>query len=72
MALKYEAVIAINSFKESLSSIEVGNSVSEGIKRVFENVDVKVFLIADGGKCTDDDIYTIFKSFLLFGAAERT
>ena len=63
MALKYEAVIAINSFKKSLSSIEAGNAVSEGIKRVFENVDVKVFPIADDGKCTDDDIYTIFIVF---------
>ena len=30
-----KAVIAMDSFKGSISSIEAGNAVSEGIRRVF-------------------------------------
>lgn len=30
-------VIAIDSFKESLTSLQAGTAVQEGIKRIFQN-----------------------------------
>lgn len=45
-------VIAIDSFKGSLTSIEAGNAVSTGIKRVYSDADVFVRPIADGGEGT--------------------
>ncbi|MDD6743730.1 MAG: glycerate kinase [Roseburia porci] len=44
--------IAIDSFKGSLSSIEAGQSASEGILRVFPDASVQVCPIADGGEGT--------------------
>ncbi len=49
-----KVVVAIDSFKGSLSSMEAGNAAKEGIRRVFENADVKVFPVADGGEGTVD------------------
>ena len=45
-------VIAIDSFKESLSSIEAGKAASEGIKRVFPNSEIIIKPVADGGEGT--------------------
>ena len=47
-----KVVIAIDSFKGCLSSIEAGKSVSEGIKRVYPDADIVVRPIADGGEGT--------------------
>lgn len=44
--------IAIDSFKGSLSSIEAGQSASEGILRVFPDASVQICPIADGGEGT--------------------
>lgn len=41
-------VIAADSFKGSLSSVMVGEAISEGIKRVFKQTDIKVFLLLMG------------------------
>ncbi len=49
-------VIAIDSFKGSLSSIDAGNAVSKGIKRVYHNSDIIVRPIADGGEGTVDAV----------------
>ncbi len=46
------ALIAIDSFKGSLSSMKAGNAVAEGIKRVYKNANIKVCPIADGGEGT--------------------
>ena len=43
-------VIAIDSFKGSLSSLEAGRAASEGIKRVYPDADIKIFPLADGGE----------------------
>ncbi|WP_423363504.1 glycerate kinase [Mycoplasma sp. P36-A1] len=45
-------VIATDSFKGSLSSVEAGNAISTGIKRVYKNADVEIRPLADGGEGT--------------------
>ena len=45
-------VVAIDSFKGSLSSLEAGYAVSEGIHRVMKEADVVVRPLADGGEGT--------------------
>lgn len=47
-----KAVIAIDSFKGSLSSFEAGNSAAEGIRRVYPDAQIEVRLLADGGEGT--------------------
>lgn len=47
-----KAVIAMNSFKGSISSIEAGNAVAEGIRRVYPDVDTIIKPVADGGEGT--------------------
>lgn len=47
-----EAVIAMDSFKGSISSIEAGNAVAEGILRVFPDADTIIKPVADGGEGT--------------------
>lgn len=49
-----KAVIAIDSFKGSLSSVEAGRAVSEGIKRVYPDAVCTVCPVADGGEGTVD------------------
>lgn len=48
------AVIALDSFKGSLSSIEAGNAVSAGIRRVYSDAEMVVLPLADGGEGTVD------------------
>lgn len=47
-----KTVIAIDSFKGSLSSIEAGQAAAEGIKRVFPDAVTQVCPLADGGEGT--------------------
>lgn len=47
-----KAVIAIDSFKGSMSSIEAGNAAALGIRRVFGDADITVLPVADGGEGT--------------------
>ena len=47
-----KAVIAIDSFKGSLSSFEAGTSAAEGIRRVYPDAQIEVRLLADGGEGT--------------------
>lgn len=47
-----KVVIAIDSFKGSLSSIEAGNAIVKGIRRVDANADTCVRPLADGGEGT--------------------
>ncbi len=47
-------VIAIDSFKGSMTSMEAGNAAGDGIKRVIPDADVFVKPIADGGEGTVD------------------
>ena len=45
-------VVAIDSFKGSLTSLEAGNAAAAGIKRVFPECDVEICSLADGGEGT--------------------
>lgn len=54
-----KVVIATDSFKGSLSTIQAGNAISEGIKRVFSDVETSVHPIADGGEGTVEAMSTI-------------
>ena len=47
-------VIAIDSFKGSISSIEAGNTVKEAILAHYPQEQVQVFPLADGGEGTVD------------------
>lgn len=49
-------VICPDSFKESISSIEVCNSIEKGIKKVFDKVEVIKIPLADGGEGTIEAI----------------
>ncbi len=45
-------VVAVDSFKGSLSSLEAGSAISEGIHRVMDDARVVVRPLADGGEGT--------------------
>lgn len=49
-------VIAIDSFKGSLSSLELGNSIERGIKKVYPTAEVFKVPIADGGEGTVESL----------------
>ncbi len=51
-----KAVIAIDSLKGSLNSIDAGNAIAEGIKRVDSQAEVLVRPLADGGEGTVDTL----------------
>ena len=47
-----KVVVAIDSFKGSLSSMEAGQAIAKGVKRVHQNAEVVVRPLADGGEGT--------------------
>lgn len=47
-----KVLVAVDSFKGSLSSLEAGEAISEGIHKVYKDADVIVRPIADGGEGT--------------------
>ena len=49
-----KVVIAIDSFKGSLSSIDAGKITATAINDLDKNIDVKIFPLADGGEGTVD------------------
>ena len=49
-----KVVIAIDSFKGSLSSLQAGSAAAEGIRRVYPDAQIDIFPIADGGEGTVD------------------
>lgn len=51
-----KVLIAIDSFKGSMSSVEAGESARAGIMRVFEEAQIEVRPLADGGEGTVDAI----------------
>ena len=54
-----KTVIAIDSFKGSLSSLEAANAASIGIRRVFSDAECRIFPIADGGEGTVDALASL-------------
>ena len=53
-----KAVIAIDSFKGSLTSLEAGKSAADGILRVFPDAECVIRPLADGGEGTVDALIT--------------
>lgn len=51
-----KVVIAIDSFKGSLSSLELSNSIESGIKMVYPEAEVIKLPVADGGEGTIDTL----------------
>ena len=49
-----KVVVAMDSFKGSLTSLEAGNAVKRGILRLCPDADVIVLPLADGGEGTID------------------
>ncbi len=49
-------VVAIDSFKGSLSTFEAGSAIESAAKEVFEDIEVVISPIADGGEGTVDAI----------------
>lgn len=49
-------VVAMDSFKGSLSTFQAENAVKDGIKKVFENVCITTIPVADGGEGTVESI----------------
>lgn len=47
-----KVVVAIDSLKGSLSSLEAGNAIKESINEVISGADVEVHPLADGGEGT--------------------
>ena len=47
-----KVVVAVDSFKGSLSSMEAGQAIAEGVKRVYQNAEIVVRPLADGGEGT--------------------
>ena len=47
-----KAVIAIDSFKGSMDSIDAGKAAAEGIRRVYPKADMRIYPLADGGEGT--------------------
>ena len=45
-----KVVIAIDSFKGSMSSIEAGEAAAAGIRKVYSEAKTKVYPLADGGE----------------------
>lgn len=45
-------VVAIDSFKGSMSSLEVGEAISKGIKKAHKDAEVEIRPLADGGEGT--------------------
>lgn len=61
-----KVVVAIDSFKGSLSSIDAGKITAAAIRDVDKNIDVKVFPLADGGEGTVDALTAGLNGKIIF------
>lgn len=61
-----DVVVAIDSFKGSLSSIEVATAIKEGILKVFSNASINIVPMADGGEGTIEAITLNDKSKFIY------
>ncbi len=57
-----KVLIAIDSFKGSLTSREAGMAVSDGIKRVYPEAESEILTVADGGEGTVDALMSALES----------
>lgn len=67
--------VAIDSLKGSLSSIEAGHAIAEGIHRVYPEASVQIRPLADGGEGTVDALVDgmngIFRSIMVTGPLDE-
>lgn len=56
-----KCILAPDSYKGSLSAVEVSESMERGIKQVFPKCEIKSFPLADGGEGTVDSLVNITK-----------
>lgn len=61
---KMRVLIAIDSLKGSLTSMEAGNTIAEGIKRVYPKAELHVSPLADGGEGTAEALTAGLKGSL--------
>ncbi len=54
-----KALIAMDSFKGSLTSREAGMAAAEGIKRVYPDAECEVLTVADGGEGTVEALMSV-------------
>ena len=54
-------VIAIDSLKGSLTSLEAGETMGEGVRRVYPDAEIQVSPLADGGEGTAEALTTGLK-----------
>lgn len=64
MEKKMRILIAIDSLKGSLASMEAGNTIAEGIKRVYPKAELHVSPLADGGEGTAEALTAGLKGSL--------
>ncbi|WP_090634140.1 glycerate kinase [Neobacillus massiliamazoniensis] len=58
--MKLKIVIAPDSFKGSLTSVQAANAICSGIKKVFPQADCTSIPLADGGEGTIDAVLAVF------------
>ena len=58
MESRMKTVIAIDSFKGSMTSMEAGNAAAAGVKAVFPDAEIVVRPLADGGEGTVEALTT--------------
>ena len=58
MEYRMKTVIAIDSFKGSMTSMEAGNAAAAGVKAVFPDAEIVVRPLADGGEGTVEALTT--------------
>lgn len=56
--------VAIDSFKGSLTSLEAGEAVGEGVKKAIPNAEVRVRPLADGGEGTVEALVKGMNGFM--------
>ena len=47
-------LVAVDSFKGSMTSLEAGNAIEKGIKSILPDTEVRVRPVADGGEGTTE------------------
>ena len=61
-----KVLIAIDSFKGSLTSVDAGKITAAAIRDVDKNIDVKIFPLADGGEGTVDALTSGLNGQIIF------
>lgn len=62
-----KVLIAMDSFKGNLGSLEVAGVVEKGIRRVYPDADIEKAAMADGGEGTVNTLVDYFRGELPLG-----